>query len=86
MIKQIDISKFPEESYQLSNNIEILWNEEGFMLLCSEGIFDLFEFEKNIIKKENFYILYNKEKDQISLTEEEYNIIKELIDKKTKNE
>jgi hypothetical protein len=86
MIKSIDISKFQEDSYQLNDNIEILWNEEGFMLLCSEGIFDLFEFEKNVVKKENFYILYNKEKDQINLTEEEYDIIKELFEKKVNND
>ena len=84
MIEKIDISKFPEESYMLNENVEILFSEDGFFILSSEGIFTENHF-KNIKVRENFYILLNEDKDELVLEETDYQVIKKLYEEKIKN-
>ncbi len=83
MIKQIDISNFTEESYQLNDNVEILFSEEGFFILSSNGIFTENHF-KNIKIQEKFYILINEDKDELVLEETDYQVIKKLYEEKIK--
>jgi hypothetical protein len=81
MINKIDISDYTEESYQLNDNVEILFSEEGFFILSSEGIFTENHF-KNLNKRENLYILCNEDKDQLVLEETDYQVIKKLYEEK----
>ncbi len=83
MIDKIEISNYPEESYYLNDNVEILFSEEGFFILSSEGIFTEKHF-KDIKFRENFYILYNEDKDELVLEETDYQVIKKLYEEKVK--
>jgi hypothetical protein len=81
MIKQIDISDFIEDTYIL-DNIEIMFTEEGLLILTAEGLFTEANFKKIYKNSENYYILMSEDKDSSQLTEEQYQIIKDLINKK----
>jgi hypothetical protein len=83
MIKQIDVSDFTEESYQLNDNVEILFSEDGIFIFSSEGIFTENHF-KNIKIQEKFYILINEDKDELVLEETDYQVIKKLYEEKIK--
>jgi hypothetical protein len=87
MINKIDISNIDEESYILDEKrgLEILFNEEGFFIFSSEGIFSSENFSNCVKKSETCYILINEDKDQIELDEIDYKVIKELYTEKCKN-
>ncbi len=85
MIDKIDISSYPEESYILNDNIEILFNEEGIFILSSEGIVEIKDLEKDVTIIGNSFIFINKEDEfELVFNEEEYNIIKKLFQEKLK--
>jgi len=84
LLNTIDISNFTEESYMLTDDIEILFSEEGLFILSSNGMFSSEDFNKIIKNENNFYILFNEDKDQLQLNEEQYTVIKKLIEEKIK--
>jgi hypothetical protein len=81
MIEKIDISDFNEESFTI-DNLEILFSEEGIFILSQDGLFTSEDFKKINKNANNFYSIINNDRDQLFLTEEQYKIIKELIDGK----
>lgn len=84
MINSIDISQFQEESYMLTEDIEILISEEGIFILSPDGLFEISDFEKNVQKIEDSYILYNNDKDKLTFSEKQYQIVKKLFEEKMK--
>jgi hypothetical protein len=78
MIKSIDISHFEEESY-IIDDLELIFSETGIIILSTEGIFSIESLEKSFKKIENIYILINDDKDELSITEDQYMLIENLI-------
>jgi hypothetical protein len=82
MIDKIDISNIDEESYQLNDNIEILFNEEGFFIFSSSGLFSMENFKNCTKNSQNQYILINEDKDTLKLESTDYEVIMELCNSK----
>jgi hypothetical protein len=82
MITSIDISDLQAESYKI-NNIEVVFEEKECYVLTEDFYIPITSLSQVFNKDNSFFIVNLEDKeDSLSLTQEEFNVIKDLLIKK----
>lgn len=81
MITSIDISDLQAESYKI-NNIEVVFEEQECYILTEEFYIPVTSLSQLFNKEGNYFIVGEDKEDLLSLTQEEFEVIKDLLIKK----